>query len=476
MDITLIYPKFPLGKDKWVVAGGSNRMYPPLDMGWIAKLLKEDNIHFRIIDANANRYTKKDLYKKLSGDIFVLTSDPYEGYRCMNLGDKYVNVHKEYIKLIKSIDKNNICILIGPHGTALPDYIFMENPGLDFIVRGEPELTCYKLLKCLVEGLDFRQIGGISYRENGRIKHNKPADYINDLDWLSHPAFEYLEMEKYLKYHEKKDKVRKMIVLSSRGCPFQCIYCFKSIYGNSFRARSVNNVMKEIKILYEEHGVEHVSFIDDIFTLDKKRVELLCKKWKYPVSWDCETRVDTISKSLINSMAKAGCTEILFGVETFIPRIQRNICKIVDINKVKDLVEYAQSKGIYVTVALQFGLPGDSWETINKNLEIIKKLDIPVGLPLITRVYPQTRLYELAVKRGLISDGSFKECIELSGMIDTDFENREEYYDALHYYHKKIKQMNLRKKFDIQYITKKIRRYGLVETVKRGIKRLVEVV
>lgn len=476
MDTILYYPKFPLGKDKWTVAGGSNRMHPPLDMGWIGKLVEEKtDVEFKIIDANANRYSLDQVEEKLEKykpRVILTTSEPYEAYRCMSLSRDYFSIHKENIEMIKDVLPESKVILIGPHGSALPDYVFKENPKLDIIVRGESEITSYKLIEALVKGKNWKNLKGISFREKGKIIHNENRPYLKNLDKLSYPAFHLLEMEKYLQYHEKVDKLRKTISVTSRGCPYQCIYCFKSMVGNQFRVRSVEDVLNEIDILYNKYNVEHISFIDETFTIDQERTALFSKKLKekgHNLTWDCETRIECISKDLLKEMANSGLTEICFGVESTLPEIQKSANKIIDIKKVKEIVEYGGELGIYTTVALQLGLPGDSWETIEKNLEEMKKLDIPLGLPLITRVYPNTKLYEMAKEEGLIKEGNFQECIETSGIVKTGFKNREDYYKALSYYHQQIRWLNLRKKLSLQYIGKKIKRYGLLGTIKRGI-------
>ena len=235
MDVVFYYPKFPSGKQKYVVGGGSNRMTPPLDMGWIAKLLeKEGTINFEIVDANINRYSfdeVKKILSKLQPKIILTTSEPYEAYRCMSLIEDYLSIHKDCIEITKETLPESQIILVGPHGTSFPDYVFKENPKLNFIVRGEPELTSFELINALLKGEDWREIKGVSCNNNGQIIHNEDRPYIENLDMLSYPAFHLLELEKYLIYSQKKSNKRKTMVISSRGCPYKCIYCFKAMVG-----------------------------------------------------------------------------------------------------------------------------------------------------------------------------------------------------------------------------------------------------
>src|SRR3989338_7192393 len=179
MDVLFFYPKFPLGKKKWEVGGGSNRMYPPLDMAWIARLLKErGNTSFQILDANINRYSLDEVIdhiKKANPKIILTTTDPYETYRCMTLSEEYFSVHQEFIAAIKKEIPSVKTILVGPHGTSLPDVVFGKNPQLDFIVRGESEFTSFKLIDLLLCEAKFQSLPGISYRDKANIKHNEKA-------------------------------------------------------------------------------------------------------------------------------------------------------------------------------------------------------------------------------------------------------------------------------------------------------------
>tara|TARA_B100000959_G_scaffold143785_1_gene150930 strand:- start:343 stop:1824 length:1482 start_codon:yes stop_codon:yes gene_type:complete len=468
MDVVLYYPKFPLGKKKYVVGGGSNRMMPPLDMGWVAKLLKkEGTINFKIVDANINRYSFDEVKKillKLQPKIILTTSEPYEAYRCMSLIEDYLSIHKDCIEMIKETLPESQIILVGPHGTSFPDYVFKENPKLNFIVRGESEITSFELINALFKGENWREIKGVSRNNNGKIVHNEDRPYLENLDMLSYPAFHFLDIDKYLTYHQKKDGIRKILVISSRGCPYKCIYCFKAMVGDDFRSRSADNVLEEIDILYNRYNVDHIGFHDEIFTFEEERVGKICEKLKerkYQLTWSCETRIEKISIPLLEKMADAGCNEILFGVESLLPDIQKSAQKMVDINKLIEITRHAENVGIYCLSALQFGLPGDSRKTVEENIKKIKKLAIPISLPLITRVYPTTKLYEIGKEEKLIKEDSFEACVKASGLIKTEFKDRDCYYEALNYYHKAMKMVNRRKKYSLRRLVKKIKRHFL---------------
>jgi len=455
MDLLIYNPMYPLGKEyKYIAGGGSNRMMPPLDIGWIGKLIENNlSIEFDVIDANINRYDVdhlKKYIKKNKPKIILTTDELYEAHLCMSLIDEYVSIHKKIISSIREIDESANIILIGPHGTSLPDHVFEMSPGLNFIVRGESEYSSMELIEALISGNHYSEIKGISYRVADKIIHNKDREYIQDLDKLGMPAYKLLEMEKYLKYREDGGGKRKTIVKSSRGCPYKCTYCFLSMVGNKFRSRSAENIMSEIDLLVRDYHIDHVSFIDEIFTVDKQRVidiSQMLQDRNYSITWDCETRIETISKPLLDEMAKGGCVEILYGVESLVDDVQKNIKKKINLTKVKDLTNYAESIGIYCYSGLQYGLPGDSVETIDGNIKALDSLSITMAAPLVSRVYPGTELYDQGKREGLIKEGTFQECAESSGLIGNKISDRKRYYQELNLYHTKMRKLSKKRKW-----------------------------
>ncbi|MBD3259878.1 radical SAM protein [Candidatus Woesearchaeota archaeon] len=477
-DVLLLNPKFPLGKQKWIIGGGSNRMYPPLDMAWICKILEKEKINFKLIDANINRYSFEQIesfLKEYDPKVVLLTSELYEQYRCFALRDERLSIHRRLIKLTKKILPKSKVILIGPHGTVLPNLIFQYSPDLDVIVRGEPEMISVELIKTLLKNKTLRKIDGISFKENNKIKHNKERQLLLELDKLSYPGYHVLEMDKYLFYRKKNSNVRSTILMSSRGCLFQCIYCFKKFMGNKFRTRSIKDIMKEIDLLYKQYKVEHISFYDDNFTTDKQRIIDLCrelKKRKYKLTWDAETRIEIVDEALIKLMAEAGCINILFGIESLIPAIQKTIKKFIDIKKINKVAKWCERYDVFPCMATQLGLPGDSWETIKRNLKVMKKLDIPIAPPLITTIYPTTQLYNAAKNAGFIQNDSFEDCIKASGLAMTKFKDRKEYFSALKYYHTKIARLNFKRNASSKNIIKKLERHGLKYVLMHGFRML----
>jgi anaerobic magnesium-protoporphyrin IX monomethyl ester cyclase len=479
MDVVLINPKFRFGKNKWEVGGRSNSMQPPLDMGWISNLLEKEKISSAIIDANINRYDDNQILRFLKNykpKIIITTSASYPAYRDLTMKDSCLDTYRNVVKLVKRELPDSFVVLIGPHGTAFPKKTLESTPELDAVVVGESEFTCTELAKQIVNEKSIDGIKNIFYRtkENKFIETEKEG-FRDELDEMGIPPYEKLELEKYVDYQFEKTKYRHTAMVSSRGCSFKCIYCFLAMVGNKQRTRSNESVLEEIDLLYNKYGIRHISFIDETFTLFKKRVETICNeliKRNYELTWDCETRTECLPKNLIKLMSQAGCNRILFGIESLSPKIQKTIRKEQKPLQVEEVLKNCKEYGIYPTPAFQLGLPGDSMDTIKENLRRMDKLGVSITLPLISHIFPKTELHEIAKKKGWIKGDSWEELIEVSALVENDFKDRNEFNKALKYYHKKVKLMNMRKNVNYPLILKTIKNKGLFYTIGKGINYL----
>lgn len=171
------------------------------------------------------------------------------------------------------MNPNIITIIGGPHVTFVPELTLKESPYIDAVVRGEGEEVFKQLLHHLDKGKELSDVRGITYRENNKIRNNPPMPLIKDIDSIPIPAFDLLPMEKY-----QFNKKRFGVVITSRGCPFQCVFCSSFLqFGKKWRAHSVGRVIEELKILHDEFKVREIEFFDDTFTLNKKRPKIYLK-------------------------------------------------------------------------------------------------------------------------------------------------------------------------------------------------------
>jgi len=185
-------------------------------------------------------------------------------------------------------------------------------------------------------------------------------------------------------------------IITSRGCPFSCIFCSSSqLFGKIWRARSPENVIKEIKLLKNKYGVREIEFLDDTFTLNKKRAERICElliQQNISISWSCSSRVDTINQSLIEKLKKAGCHTIYVGVESGSQEILNIIGKGVTLTQIEKAVNLIKKVNLNSFGSFILGIPGETVKTIKKTINFAKRLSPSFVQFSICTPYPGTKL------------------------------------------------------------------------------------
>ena len=360
--------------------GGKSKIgtFFPLGLTYIAAVLRENNIPVKILDPIPDGFDFKsalDYAKKFDVVIVPLAASNSEGvYRFFS-----------YLKDSKRI-------LMGTHATALAERILVQG-FCDLIIRGEPEFTVLETIQNLK---NLGNVLGVSYRENGRIFHNPDRPLIKDLDNLPFPARDLVDNSKYeiVSFPGKPTA----LVLTSRGCPFECTYCATNLFYRRNRSiRSPQNVVHEIKHVVDKYGIRNFFFADDTFNIGEKRVLKLChllQENNLDIQWACLCRVDTIDKPMLREMKKAGCVEILYGVESASSQVLAESKKNINLEQVKNAIKLTKEEGIRVSAFFMFGSPGDTLASIRKTSRLARKLNPNFASFNIVTPDPGTELYE----------------------------------------------------------------------------------
>lgn len=366
--------------------------YPPLGLALAASLLEKNNIPVSILDLQVEPLDAEQLETKIKEInpqiIGVSSSTP---------------VIKEAFKIAeiakKALPEAKI-VLGGIHATVMPQEC-IENKNIDIITRGESEYTFLEL--CTLN--DLSKIDGITYKTNGLTITNKDREPVKYLDELPFPAYHLLPMQKYKPALGTYKRLPAMIMLTSRGCPGRCTFCYSGIKEKNIRTRSEENVIAEIKFLKEKYGIKEINFYDDVFTLFRNKVVRLCKiiiAERLDITWSCMTRVNLIDKELLSIMKKAGCHSICYGIESADETILKNIQKFIDLNKAREVIKMTKEAGIEVRISLMFGNPGETEETMEKTIQFALETDPDVVLFNIATAYPGTAMYEEAKTKGYL--------------------------------------------------------------------------
>jgi len=265
-------------------------------------------------------------------------------------------------------------ILGGPHATFYPEAVMEEC--IDIICRGEGEHALLELADAIDKGKNITKIKNLWVKKNGRVFRNVVRPLINNLDSLPFPDRDF--------YQKEYRMSSVMIFLTSRGCPYECTFCFnskaKSMYKNKgkyIRRRSVENIISEILEAKEKHNIKTVIFIDDVFTLDREWVVKFCRKYKKTIRlpFSIETRADLIDESLVKELKDAGCFSVEIGVETGNEKTRNTVLeKNLSDKEIENTAFLLKKHGIGVSTYNMLALPGETLEDSLKTVVFNIKL------------------------------------------------------------------------------------------------------
>lgn len=390
MKILLVYPPFTEIYGKYKPAAKIAAIYPPLGLLYIAAVL-QDKHKVKILDMEVDNLSANDFKKVLSSfkpDVVGITST--------------TPLHHQVIKLFeiaKNKDSKIITIAGGPHPTSLPEETLQECKAIDFIVIGEGEVTIQELLKNLTKNKNFSHIEGIAYRNKDKVIITQKRPLIENLDSLPFPARNLIKNEKYIWGVPGRGLIRTTVFQTLRGCPYQCSFCSQHVlFGRKVRNRSVENVIAEIKEIVKKYRIQHLVLCDDTFGLEKKRTFDFCERLKEAnlgITWEGMTRVNIVTRELLEEMKSAGFVRISFGVESGNQKILDAVKKGITLEQIKNAYEIADSLGLETRMSIIFGLPFETKKTIRKTLDFMKSLKAYQAYINIGTPFPATEYYDM---------------------------------------------------------------------------------
>lgn len=402
MKVLLIYPPYSLEEEFGKLAKVGN-LQQPLGIGYLGAVLEKAGHKVKIIDAPPLGYSVSQILeeaKKFGPEIVGITSVTADFYKAKKIGQR---IKKEIGCLV---------ILGGPHLTAAPEEAIKEDC-FDYGVIGEGEVTLVELLKGLEGRKEKEEIRGIIFKKNGKIVKTPARPFIKNLDSLPFPARHL--MPPLSSYHPTPASYKRLPVgsmITSRGCPFQCTFCDRAVFGNTYRFRSPKNVVDEIEVLIKDFKAREIRFWDDTFNFYPKRVIEICKeilKRKIEIPWTCLGRVNFIEEEMLNFMKKAGCWQISFGIESGNEEILKKIKKGITKEMVREALSKTKKAGIRTRGFFMLGLPGETEKTMRETIDFAKSLPLDVAGFYVTIPFPNTELYQEAQKRDELLNPNYSE-------------------------------------------------------------------
>lgn len=395
-NILFTTPPLSLEKRYGSLAGGGSSS-PSLGILMLAAVARQKGFNCTVIDASALNLSEQELLHRITTftpDIIGISSTT------LAIGNA-----NALATAVKRQFPSIITVVGGPHATALPVETLERFSSLDIAVVGEGEDTIAELLAAFQNGTPLASVSGIVYRDGDKIHTTGRRPLISNLDLLPSPAWDLLEgfPQKYLPAPFKVRTLPAATLVTSRGCPNNCIFCDRSVFGTSCHAFSAENIVKQMADLHQRYGIREFSFEDDTFITFKNRLTSICERLislKLDVTWTCLGRTNHITTEHLALMRRAGCWQISFGIESGSQEILDIVNKGITLDQVRHAVRLCRAAGIKTKGFFIMGHPGETAETLRKSRDFALELPLnDISVSLMTP-FPGSELYDRAAEFG----------------------------------------------------------------------------
>lgn len=374
----IIFINSPISLNYKLKVLGDQKYWPPLGILYLAAVLEKDGRRVSIIDPAVTEMSLEDILDRIAGE-----RPPIVGLSTLTPG------LRTCVQLAEGIRKrfgDNITLCIGgSHISADPDF-FHRFPLFDIAVTGEGEITFRDIVRRLME--------------KEPVKGIFTGEPVQNLDELPCPARHLVDIEKYICY-----KNREVALITSRGCPFGCIFCSRPAVSNKYRMRSAKSIVDEMASFYAA-GWRGFYFLDDILTLNKKHVMGFCNEIierGLQVKWGSNTRADCVDDELIEKMAQAGCSVLQYGVESGNPRIRNEVIgKGVSDEIIAAAIKMTNDKKIISGMFLMMGFPSEGAQEIEDTARFAKKVKPSIIGIHLTKPMPGAKIFRMGIEEGII--------------------------------------------------------------------------
>jgi len=363
---------------------------PPLGLAYIASVLEKAGYKVGILDAPALSLTTQDLRRRIiekSPDIVGVTT--------------MTSTLKGALKALKIAKEAGAITVIGGPQLAIYPQETLSYDFIDYGIIGEGGYPFLNLARAIESKQPVKDISGLVYKDEGKIFAN-PAYIHMDLDEIPFPARHLLPIKKYTSIISS-DPMTTMV--TSRGCPFQCGFCFKTPSDARYRERSAKNIVDEMELVTREYNLKEIMFYDDTLTYKKEHVIGICEeilRRGLKVRWESPTRVDNIDKDLLKLMRRAGCVRLRYGVESGDPQILKLMRKGINLELIKNVFRWTRESGIETFAYFIIGYIHENKQTLENTILFAKKLNPDYVMFTLATPYPGTPLYDMAREEGFI--------------------------------------------------------------------------
>ncbi|MBU2488418.1 MAG: B12-binding domain-containing radical SAM protein [Proteobacteria bacterium] len=374
---------------------------PPLGLGYVAQALRQArNDAIQILDARLLRLSGENLAQRIrefAPHVLGISVSDFDR-------DNALEAARAARREVPGLR----VVLGGPYVSANREKV-LEDPEVDVGVVGEGEVTAVELFDALDGGGDLSRIPGIVFRDQGVPRFTGHREFLTDLDRIR-PAWDLLDPFAYFRPLSSstiirvRQHYRALPVVTSRGCPYGCIYCHK-VFGKTFRAMSPGAVVEELAYLQERFGMRQVDLVEDTFNADPARARTILETIRdrdmgLVLSFFNGMRSDLLDEPMLDLVRDAGGYNLAFAVESGSPRVQKIIKKGLDLERVRDMISAAVSKGLFANGLFILGFPTETAEEMEQTIEFACKSKLHGAMFFYLNPFPGTEVGEMAEKMG----------------------------------------------------------------------------
>ncbi len=388
----------------------------PMGLMYLAAYVREhSSCRVRIFDVFAEtgfngRSQKADIEKLLKKELEDFKPD------LVGISSMFSIYHQslhDVAEIVKLIDKNVFVIAGGAHVSSFPEGV-LKDDHIDAVVKGEGERVLAEAVNALSEGKEMSQVAGVMIKGIVGAVRDKASMFIEDLDTIPFPARDLVNMEAYFNDQYTREHSMRFpcgVIISSRGCPFDCVYCaIHCVWQHTYRMHGSQKVVDEIVFLVEKYGVREIAFYDDNLTFSKKRMIAICDeivRRKIDIRWCTPNGVaiSTLDEEVLAKMKRSGCYKLTFGIETGSLQTQKFIRKTyIDLKRAKEIISYCNKLGILTHSSFIIGFPFETEQDIMQTIDYATSCGLDMAAFYLACPYPGTDLYNIYRQEGLIPE------------------------------------------------------------------------
>jgi len=402
------FPHFGRGM-RWQDTGRGGTLYYPIWLSYAAAVVEQEH-ETRLVDAPAWNWERDDVIQdtaRFDPDLIVLDSS-------------FPSLNND-ISVAESLKEHLDCkiVLVGPPASQFPDEILKSV--VDIVARWEYDVTISDIADTISEGGSMDGVEGISYREDGIVKHNpdRPFTSSEDLDKIPFVSKVYKKHLNIKDYFLGSSLYPEVQIFTGRGCPFRCTFCSwpQTLMGRKYRVRSISNLLDELEWIQDNLKVKEVFFEDDTFTISEKRVLEFCREYKdrgLNITWACNARV-SLDYETMRKMKNAHCRLMIAGYESGSDEILTNVKKESTVDEAREFARNARKSGLLVHGDFIIGLPGETKETMEMTRKLIKEVRADILQVSVASPFPGTEFYEWCKKNEYLLTDDPNEYLDSEG-------------------------------------------------------------